>query len=98
MVDRKGAQTYGYGDGTSFATPQVAATAALWLLYRGEEIRTRYSQKWQRVEAFKALIKGTASAKSGWNREQYGQGILDAYAVLNADLPPIDALHEDKPA
>ncbi|WP_300437172.1 S8/S53 family peptidase [Zoogloea sp.] len=97
-ADRKGRQTYGYGDGTSFATPQVAATAALWLLYRGEEIRARYPQKWQRVEAFKTLVKDTASAGGDWNREQYGEGILDAYAALRADLPPADALREDKPA
>jgi hypothetical protein len=74
----------------------VAATAALWLLYRGEEIRA-LPQKWQRVEAFKTLVKDTASAKSDWNREQYGEGILDAHAALRADLPP-DALREDKPA
>jgi hypothetical protein len=76
----------------------VAATAALWLLCRGEEIRTRYPQKWQRVEAFKTLVKGTASAGGDWNREQYGEGILDAYAALRVDLPPADALREDKPA
>lgn len=76
----------------------MAATAALWLLCRGEEIRTRYPQKWQRVEAFKTLVKGTASAGGDWNREQYGEGILDAYAALRVDLPPADALREDKPA
>lgn len=97
-VDRKGNPTYGYGDGTSFATPQVAGTAALWLLHRGDEIAAKYPQKWQRVEAFKRLVTHTAQPGVEWNRNLYGAGILDAAAVLEAELPDPDELVKDSPA
>jgi subtilisin family serine protease len=94
-VDRKGNPSYGPGDGTSFATPQVAGTAALWLRYRGDEIRKAYPQKWQRVEAFKGLVTATAQPGKEWNRYLYGAGILDAWAVLDALLPAADSLLKD---
>ena len=97
-VDRKGNPNYGYGDGTSFATPQVAGTAALWLLHRGDEIARTYQQKWQRVEAFKRLVRTTAQPGVEWNRNIYGAGILDAAALLDAELPDPAALTMDSPA
>ena len=97
-VDRKGAPSYGYGDGTSFATPAVAGTAALWLLYRGAEIAVAYPEKWQRVEAFKRLVTRTAQPGVSWNTHLYGAGILDAYATLTAELPAASSLVKDQPA
>ena len=87
--------SYGYGDGTSFATPQVAGTAALWLAHRGGEIRRKYGG-WQRVEAFKKLLLATADDCGGaWDKANYGAGILDAAAVLQADLPPAASLRRE---
>lgn len=97
-VDRKGRPTYAHGDGTSFATPAVAATAALWLLHWGRKIDTTYPLKWQRVEAFKRLLTSTAQPGESWNTRQYGAGILDAKAVLQADLPAANTLLEDRSA
>lgn len=94
-VDRNGKANYGYGDGTSFATPQVAGAAALWLLHHGDEIATKYEHKWQRVEAFKRLVTLTAQAGVEWNRNIYGAGILDATALLEAALPNPTALTKE---
>lgn len=44
------------GDGTSFATPHVAAAAAMWLSYHRDSLVGAYDAPWQRVEAFRALI------------------------------------------
>jgi len=94
-LDRKGRSSYGNGDGTSFATPAVAATAALWLLHRGKEIDVAYPLKWQRVEAFKQLLKSTAQQGENWNTRLYGAGILNAEAVLKAKLPMAEKLEKD---
>ncbi|MGC2855506.1 S8/S53 family peptidase [Novispirillum sp. DQ9] len=50
----------GWGDGTSFATPHVAAAAAMWLLHRGDAIAEAYDEPWMRVEAFRWLLRRTA--------------------------------------
>lgn len=83
---------YGVGDGTSFATPQVAGTAAMWLTHRYDEIEAAYKQPWQRVEAFLTLLKSTATAPNGWQKRLHGAGILNAGDLLAADLPPAEAL------
>ena len=91
---------YGYGDGTSFATPQVAGAAALWLLHHRERLLARYPQSWMRVEAFKKLLKKSADDIGGtWDKANYGAGILDARALLEESLPGANSLkrEEDQP-
>lgn len=97
-VDRKGKATYGYGDGTSFATPLVAGTAALWLRHHGRVIRDTYRKRWQWVEAFKHILKSKAQPGVDWDPRRYGAGILDAHAVLMAALPPPESLEMDERA
>jgi len=83
---------YGFGDGTSFATPQVAGTAAMWLAYRHADIKATYQQPWQRVEAFLTLLKSTARVPSHWENRKYGAGILNAGDLLSANLPAANTL------
>ncbi|MGE0874656.1 MAG: S8 family serine peptidase [Burkholderiales bacterium] len=88
---------YGYGDGTSFATPQVAAAAALWLARHRGRLRSKYPQNWMRVEAFKRLLKRTADTVGGaWDTESHGAGILDARALLEASLPNANTLEREE--
>src|SRR5262249_6044193 len=64
------------GEGTSAATPQIAAAAALWL----EKYKSVLSRDWHRVEAVRhALFK---SAKKQGVDARLGLGILQAHDAL----------------
>ena len=82
-----GKPDYSYGSGTSYATPHIAAAAALWLNHHREEIEEKYTEKWQKAEAFRILVQQTSDKPAGWETHKYGDGILDALALLKADLP-----------
>jgi subtilisin family serine protease len=77
---------YGKGAGTSYATVHVAAAAAMWLLARGADIAHGYNEPWQRVEAFRRLLRRTAQPIVG-DQPGNGTGILDIDALLRAELP-----------
>ena len=64
------------GEGTSAATPQVAAAAALWI----EHNKNTLPRTWQRVEAVRHALFN--SAKPHPNRDRIGNGILNATAAL----------------
>jgi hypothetical protein len=69
------------GRGTSAATPQIAAAAAIWVQqYRAK--LDQYPKLWMRIEAIRAALFG--SAKSAENeRERLGRGLLRAHDALN---------------
>jgi hypothetical protein len=76
------------GAGTSSATPQIAAAAALWM----EKYKAQLSRDWRRVEAARyALFRSARNT----NRKYYGNGILRANAALtiapNLNLPKTPA-------
>ena len=80
---------FGFGDGTSYSTVHVSAAAALWLFHRKEEIAGKYARPWQRVEAFRRLIKDTRQDVKGRFKPAPGTGILDMEALLKAELPEL---------
>jgi subtilisin family serine protease len=64
------------GEGTSSATPQVAAAVALWFeKYKGELPRD-----WRRVEAVRHALFTTA--RDGGDRKRLGHGIVQASRAL----------------
>ena len=70
------------GSGTSAATPQVAAAAAIWLQNNRTAVDA-YSQKWMRVEAIRAaLFEGAAQPPAGMPDLHLGRGILRANEAL----------------
>ncbi|MEK1888976.1 MAG: S8 family serine peptidase [Phyllobacterium sp.] len=86
------------GNGTSSATPQVAASAALWLQKNMAKV-IAYREDWMRVEAVRKALFQSADARGDPRR--LGRGELKALAALNiaparaADLvksPPDSAL------
>ncbi len=70
------------GEGTSSATPQIAAAVALWL----ERYKNVLPKDWRRVEAVRDAL--FTSARAG-DRTYFGNGILQAEAAL-AVAPRLD--------
>ncbi len=75
-----------HGAGTSAATPQVAAAAALWLAEHWDVV-SQYPHPWMRVEAvrhalFTAAAKTTAKMNAAETRQKIGQGVLKADDAL----------------
>lgn len=64
------------GEGTSAATPQVAAAVALWF----EKYKRELPRDWRRVEAVRNALFTTAKLKS--DRKHFGNGVLQARAAL----------------
>ena len=72
------------GGGTSSATPQVATTAALWILkYKTELEQLGYSGTWKQVEAVRhALYHSTKAGPFPDWAKYFGQGIIQAKDAL----------------
>jgi subtilisin family serine protease len=82
----------GFGGGTSSATPQAAAAAALWLAAHPAPTGTA---PWQRVEAVRDALFSSADRSESDGETYYGQGLLRTSAALGqafrTDLPPAPA-------
>jgi hypothetical protein len=88
----------GGGDGTSYAAAITSGAAALWLARHGPALSAAYPQRWQRVEAFKAVAKASARAMPNQQPGAFGAGILDIAALLTHALPAAAALQQEAPA
>jgi subtilisin family serine protease len=81
-------EDFAYGNGTSYATPHIAAAAAYWLAkYRTELNKPEFSG-WKRVEAFRDALKRSARKPANFPRDA-GAGILDVDTLINT--PPLPA-------
>jgi hypothetical protein len=74
--------------GTTFAVAMAAGVAALWLAHHGrEKLLADYEKRLQAL--FLHLVKTVGHRRPpNWNTGEYGVGIIDAEALLNAPLPP----------
>ena len=93
---QNGRSCYKNGSGTSYATPHVAAAAAVWLAYHGKDLN-QYPLGWQKVEAFRYCLKRSARTPQWWDKEYkklYGAGILDVERLLKVNLPKKDKLRK----
>ncbi|HKG96725.1 MAG TPA: S8 family serine peptidase, partial [Pyrinomonadaceae bacterium] len=65
------------GEGTSAATPQIAAAVALWF----EKYKKDLSRDWRRVEAVRHALF-TSAKKQGVDQQHLGRGIMQAHDAL----------------
>jgi hypothetical protein len=79
------------GAGTSSATPQVAAAAALWLAKHNP----KYDHRWKRVEAVRHALFSSADKHFHDSEKFYGNGTVRAKAAL--DVAPLEALTRTAP-
>ena len=73
------------GGGTSAATPQVAAAAALWM-QKNKAALEAYGEDWMRVEATRKALFESAQKADPHQQGHVGRGLLHADAAL--DLAP----------
>lgn len=75
------------GGGTSSATPQIAAAAALWLVRYRQEIDTilkdKPTEKWKKVEMVKKALFSSADNSYPESKKYFGQGTLKAFDALS---------------
>lgn len=80
------------GAGTSCATPQIAAAAAIWI-QKHKAAWDSYSEDWMRVQAVRKALFDSAR---GTNRDYLGQGEVRALAALN-QTPAAEAVLRREP-
>lgn len=91
----------GYGSGTSYATPHIAAAAALWLNHFSDEIKVILekpnAKKSDKVDLFRTALLLSAQAHNDpdYNND-YGAGILDAYNLLQFSPSLIIEKHDNE--
>jgi subtilisin family serine protease len=85
-------QRFGPGNGTSYSAAAVAGIAALWLAHHGKQRLKVYKDHGIPLQhVFRDLLTETARVPEAWSKWQqanYGAGIVDAKALLEAPLPP----------
>ena len=93
------------GDGTSYSCCHVAAAAAMWPCYHGEDLDKAYNRPWQRIEAFRKLLRETGKiveipqirgSRGSPMRLEGGTRVLDIRALLLAPLPDCGTLKKEK--
>ncbi len=84
------------GQGTSSATPQVAAAAALYLQRHASVLfdKTKYPEPWMRVEAVRKALFSSAKDPGVNRRDMLGKGILQANKALGVAPVAKEALRK----
>lgn len=88
VLKARGSDGVGQGQGTSFAVAMTAGVAALWLAHHGRaDLIAAARARGETLQTmFRRLVRATARRPGGWNSLDLGAGIVDARALLAADL------------
>ncbi len=72
------------GGGTSSATPQIAAAAALWITFNREALlQKKYAGTWRQAEAVRQALFQSGGVDYPGYKKYYGNGSLKANDALN---------------
>lgn len=87
--DHKGNDNMVFGSGTSYATPHIAAAAALWKAKHSKELKSL--APWKVVELFRECLKASANTQAapwsnGVGAKKFGAGILDVEGLLEQKI------------
>jgi hypothetical protein len=85
------------GNGTSAATPQVAAAAALWI-DKNRAAFDAYPENWMRVEAVRKALFDSAAKGDAAYADELGDGMLRAADALSEKPAPAAQLTASPPA
>ena len=83
------------GGGTSAATPQVAAAAALWM-QKNKAALDAYGEDWMRVEATRTALFDSAQGADTHQQGYVGRGLLRSNAALDLAPAAAAALQDSK--
>ncbi|MFN3641329.1 MAG: DNA/RNA non-specific endonuclease [Gemmobacter sp.] len=82
----------GGGQGTSFATAQLAGVAACWLAHHGRDALIARLPRGMTLQAlFHRALRASARRPAGFDTARFGAGIVDARALLALDLDGVMA-------
>ncbi|POF27884.1 S8 family peptidase [Roseibium marinum] len=92
-VDEEARFSTGQGQGTSFAVALAAGVAACWLAHHGRDVLVGKAEaRGEKLQqSFTRLAAATARKVTGWNSGDFGAGIMDAAALLDADFGLVPA-------
>lgn len=82
------------GFGTTFAAAMASGAALIWLKAHARKIASRYGERWQISEAFRATMQRTAIKPPDWDvNAGFGPGILNVAGLVQPNaLPPVNSL------
>ena len=81
--------TVSRSSGTSYAVALTAGVAALWLAHHGRDSLIARYGKANLQAVFVHLLRTAARQPAGWDGSEYGDGIVDAEALLAEPLPSV---------
>lgn len=90
QIDENGLPTVRPGSGTSYATPHVAAAAALWLKKHGRETLLETYEGTPLTHVFRDVLRRSCDPIPGEDGTRFGAGILNIPKLLAAELPVLD--------